>query len=193
MLKQRISIPTMVRFDPNALRLPAAQILATAPIRFEDETGRGLASVYQAINSRHVDTFLEIRNQLRSLFPHVQDLLVPTVEGNKVVLQARLVDGTVVPAAALSEGLLYFLGFTALQHLDDTALFLVEEPENGLHPARIAEVMAILRTLSKTSQILIATHSPFVVNELQGHEVTVVNREPTGTLIKDVPGFDKPK
>jgi hypothetical protein len=38
--------------------------------------------VYQAINSRKVDTFVEIRNRVRMLFPHVQDLLVPTVANN---------------------------------------------------------------------------------------------------------------
>lgn len=190
-----VTTPTMVRFDPDALRTPAAQILANSPIAFEDETGKGLASVYQAINSRQVDTFVEIRNKVRDLFPHVQDLLVPTVANNQVLLQAKLRDGQVVPAKALSEGLLYFLGFTALQYLDDTKLFLVEEPENGLHPARIAEVMAVLRALSNSSQILIATHSPLVVNELEGNEVTVVTRDreegSQGTLLEDVPGFDK--
>jgi hypothetical protein len=194
-LRALVTRPTMVRFDPDALRTPAAQILAGSAVAFEGETGRGLASVYQAINSRQVDTFVEIRNRVRMLFPHVQDLLVPTVANNQVLLQAKLTDGQVVPAKALSEGLLYFLGFTALQHLDDTKLFLVEEPENGLHPARIAEVMAVLRELSKTSQILIATHSPLVVNELQGDEVTVVTRDQEtgtqGTLLKDVPGFEK--
>jgi predicted ATPase len=99
-----------------------------------------------------------------------------------------------VRAEALSEGLLYFLAFTALQHLEGSSLFLVEEPENGLHPARIAEVMAILREISKTSQVIIATHSPLVVNELKGNEVSVVTRDPEeGTevrLLKDVPGFD---
>lgn len=194
-LKALVTLPTMVRFDPDALRTPAAQILAGSPVAFEDETGRGLASVYQAINSRQVDTFVEIRNKVRILFPHVQDLLVPTVANNQVLLQAKLTDGQVVPAKALSEGLLYFLGFTALQYLDNTRLFLVEEPENGLHPTRIAEVMTVLRELSQTSQILIATHSPLVVNELQGNEVTVVTRDEDkgaqGTLLKDVPGFDK--
>ena len=67
----------------------------------------------------------------------------------------------------MSEGLLYYLAFAALPHLEPVSLILIEEPENGLHPARIAEVMRILREISKTTQVLIATHSPLVVNELQ--------------------------
>jgi predicted ATPase len=53
--------------------------------------------------------------------------------------------------------------------------------------------MAILREISKTNQVIIATHSPLVVNELRGEEISVVTRDPdTGTqvkLLKDVPGF----
>ncbi len=190
-----VTRPTMVRFDPNMLRASSPYILTEEPIQFQDETGLGLSGVYQALNSRDVDTFVKIRDEVKKLFPQVKDLRVPSGARDKVVLEAKLTDDTIVPATAFSEGLLYFLGFRALQHVEGTKLFLVEEPENGLHPARIAEVMAILRELSKTSQILIATHSPLVVNELEGNEVTVITRDPKkgtqGTLIKDVPGFDK--
>jgi predicted ATPase len=191
---RRLSRATMVRFDPNALRAPSGQILADKPIQFFDEIGMGLASVYQAINSRDVDAFVDIRNEVKAYFPTVQNILVPNIGTNQVVLQVRLIDNTLVPAEALSEGLLYFLGFMALQHLTETRLFLVEEPENGLHPARIAEVMAILREISKTSQVIIATHSPLVVNELKGDEVSILTRDPEKgtqvTLLKDVPGYE---
>ncbi len=80
-------------------------------------------------------------------------------------------------------------------YLGESKLFLVEEPENGLHPARIGDVMTILREISKNSQVIIATHSPLVVNELKGDEVSIVTRDPkTGTaakLLKDVPGFEE--
>jgi energy-coupling factor transporter ATP-binding protein EcfA2 len=191
---RRLLPATMIRFDPNMLRGRWRQLLSEEPIRFFDETGTGLSSVYQAINSRDVDAFVGIRDRVRKLFPTIQNILVPTMEGSQVALQAKLTDGTFVPAEGLSEGLLYFLGFVALQHLGESQIFLVEEPENGLHPARIAEVMAILREISKTSQVIIATHSPLVVNELKGDEISIVTRDPErGTqvkLLKDVPGFD---
>jgi predicted ATPase len=194
LLRERITTATMIRFDPNALRRPGKQLLANEPIRFHSETGEGLSSVLQAINSRDVDAFVGLRDAVRERFPTIQNILVPSIEKGEVVLQARLTDDTVVPAAALSEGLLYFLGFSVLQHLEPSRLFLVEEPENGLHPSRIALVMQALREISKTSQVILATHSPLVVNELEGHEVTVVTRDAhQGTqtvLLKDVPGFD---
>jgi len=193
-LRERMSLSTLLRFDPNSLRKEGPQILANAPIRFSDETGTGLASVLQAINSRDVDAFVNVRDQVRKLFPTVATVLVPSVARGRVTLQARLEDGTVVPASAMSEGLLYFLAFASLRYLEGSRLFLVEEPENGLHPARIHEVMRILREISKEAQVLIATHSPLVVNELTGDEVSVVTRTADAgtqvTLLKDVPGYE---
>jgi predicted ATPase len=194
LLSQRVTPATMVRFDPNSLRKPSPQILSKDPIRFSSETGAGLASVYQAINSRAVDDFVAIRDRVRGFFPSIQNILVPTVDNNQVTLEAKLMDGTVVQAPALSEGLLYFLAYAALQYLEKSKLFLVEEPENGLHPSRISNVIDILREISKTGQVIIATHSPLVVNELAGNEISVVTRSlDAGTqvrLLRDVPGFE---
>jgi predicted ATPase len=70
----------------------------------------------------------------------------------------------------------------------------VEEPENGLHPSRISVVMKFLRELSETSQVILATHSPLVVNELRGEEITVVTRDPvSGTraqLLSTMPRYE---
>src|SRR5207253_2222170 len=74
----------------------------------------------------------------------------------------KLADNTYVPAELMSEGLLYYLAFAILPYLEPTPILLIEEPENGLHPARIVEVMRILRAISEKTQILIATHSPLV-------------------------------
>lgn len=193
-LKQRITPATMVRFDPSALRLESPQIPAIFPVRFLDETGAGLSGVLQAINTRDVDAFVRIRDRIRNLFPSVADVQVPTGLGSTVLLLAKLVDGTVVPAEQLSDGLLYSLAFEALSQIQDCRLFLVEEPENGLHPARIAEIMGVLREISKRAQVIVATHSPLVVNELQGNEVTVVTRDPErGTqaeLLENMPGYE---
>ena len=91
--------------------------------------------------------------------------------------------------------LLWIVGFLVLTLLLVSVLLLrtvqqTLEDELRSH----AEVMATLREISKTSQVVIATHSPLVVNGLQGHEVSVVTRPPDkGTqavLLKDVPGFE---
>ncbi len=62
-------------------------------------------------------------------------------------------------------------------------------------PARIADVMRVLRRISERVQVILATHSPFVINELQGDEVTVVTRpDGQGTRVRrlcDTPNFEE--
>lgn len=53
--------------------------------------------------------------------------------------------------------------------------------------------MAILWAISKESQVVVATHSPLVVNELQGPEVSVVTRDAEqgtrATRLADTPNY----
>jgi predicted ATPase len=151
-------------------------------IRFADERGTGLGAVYDAIQNRDRDAIAAIELQARALFPTVKsiNLSVPG-ERDKKAVKITLVDGKEVSAREMSEGLLYFLGFAALQYCG-ASLLLVEEPENGLHPSRIRDVMTILRKISESAQVVIATHSPLVINEMQPAEVTVVTRGEGGTL-----------
>ncbi|NJN00385.1 MAG: ATP-binding protein, partial [Aquincola sp.] len=67
----------------------------------------------------------------------------------------------------MSEGMLYWLAFAIVEHLSAPQVLLIEEPENGLHPSRIREVVRILRKISESTQVILATHSPLVINELQ--------------------------
>ena len=186
------STPTMVRLDPDSLREASDLIPESSGIAFTNERGLGLAGVYDAIQNRDIDAFQDIQREVRDLFPSVAKLRL-MVEGSKKTMAVTLVDGQHVGAPSMSEGLLYFLAFAALKHVTASRLFLVEEPENGLHPARIADVMRALRKMSETAQVVIATHSPLVVNELAGNEVSVVTRSGNEgtrvTLLEAVPGF----
>lgn len=185
----------LLRLDPDFLRAPHALIADGSPLRFDDERGTGLPALYDALLVRDLPAYMALNEQLTRLFPSVKSIQLMNPNHGTKAMGVKLVDGTVVPADQMSEGLLYYLAFAVLPYLEPTALLLVEEPENGLHPARIAEVMRVLRAISEKTQVIIATHSPLVVNELRPEEVTVVTRSPeTGTRatpIQTTPGFEE--
>lgn len=168
----------LVRFDPDALRSPTDLIPHGAPMQFRDERGLGLPSLYDALLSRDLDGFIAVRNRMRQLFPAVESLELRNTSSTEKTLAVKLTTGETISSEDMSEGLLYYLGFAVLPHVAGTAVLLVEEPENGLHPARIAEVVTLLRDIARTTQVLIATHSPLVVNELASDEISVVTRDP---------------
>lgn len=185
----------LLRLDPDFLRAPHALIADGQPLRFTDERGTGLPALYDALVVRDLPAYIALNDQLARLFPSVKSIQLMNPSASTKAIGVKLVDGTVVPAELMSEGMLYYLAFAILPHLEPTALLLIEEPENGLHPARIAEVMRVLRAISETTQVILATHSPLVINELQPDEVTVVTRSKEhgtkATLMKDTPSFDE--
>ncbi|HEX7499012.1 MAG TPA: ATP-binding protein [Polyangia bacterium] len=172
----------LLRLDPDDLRQESDLIPEKEAVSFSENRGRGmtglrLPGVYDAIMNRGDDSFSKIAQRTRDLFPTVRNVRLRAVSNSQKCLEVELTNGTRVPAAQMSEGLLYFLAYAALPYVAPTSILLVEEPENGLHPSRIRDVMNILKEISKTTQVIVATHSPLVVNELNGDEVTVVTRD----------------
>lgn len=185
----------LVRLDPEALKHPGPLITKKQLNEFFSAKEAGIASVLDHIRDRGDGAFERIVENVRALFPSVKHLGHRTISNSQKELQVTLQDDTVVSGAQLSEGLLVYLAFASLEYLNPVSILLVEEPENGLHPSRITEVMRLLREMSKTTQVLIATHSPLVVNELEGHEITVVTRDPikgtNATLLSATPNYEE--
>ena len=167
----------VLRLDPESLRQPSPLIQEGAPLRFVDERGLGLPAVNAAILSRDVATYMKLSARLVELFPSVKNVsLVNPSQGTKS-LGVMLPDGAFVQGSGVSDGLLRWLAFAAVPYLATVGIVLVEEPENGLHPAAIRDVMTLLREVSARTQVVISTHSPVVVDELDANEVTVLRRE----------------
>ncbi|HET9620547.1 MAG TPA: ATP-binding protein [Kofleriaceae bacterium] len=169
-------LAAFLRWSPDVIRRPCALIPEGDPL-VVGEHGEGLAAIYEAILSRDRDAFKNIEVGLKQHFPTIKAIWLPTSKTGQKELGVILNDDTRVSAKTMSEGLLYWLAFAAIPHMEISNVLLIEEPENGLHPSRIAEVMATLRAISAHTQVILATHSPLVINELQPEEVTILTRD----------------
>jgi predicted ATPase len=119
-----------------------------------------------------------------------------------LTLMAGAHDGTAHAARALSDGTLRFLALAVLE-LDPrpAGLLCVEEPENGIHPARIPAMLRLLRDIpvdverevgadNPPRQVIVNTHSPAVVSQVPDasllvaapHEVSVCGRTVQGAV-----------
>lgn len=119
--------------------------------------------------------FAQIATRVAQLVP-VVDLSVDVDEVRQLLtLTVKEQSGAVLPAASLSDGTLRFLTLAVL--LSDPAargLICIEEPENGIHPAKIGEMVRLLKELAVDPesapgpdnpfrQVIVATHSPAFV------------------------------
>ncbi len=177
----------LVRFDVEQLKQRSSLLDTRTVDVFPSDRGSEIAGIYDAILNRGDDTFARINQSVRELFPSVVNIRLPVQNGQKT-LGAKLKNGQEVGAQEMSEGLLLYLAYAALCEVCKAGVVLVEEPENGLHPARVAEVIGMLRELTKRGiQVILTTHSPLVINELQPDEVSIVTRtEAEGTKVTPI-------
>jgi predicted ATPase len=95
-------------------------------------------------------------------------------------LVVRYSNGAEVPSWLCSDGTLRLLALTLpayLKDLDD--VFLIEEPENGIHPRAIETVIQSLSSIY-SGQVLIATHSPVALNLLAPDQVLCFAKDSIG-------------
>ena len=97
--------------------------------------------------------------------------------------------GVRLRANSISDGTLRFLALTAIAEATDaTGVYCMEEPENGIHPEKLAAMNQLLHDIAvdldervdsdnPLRQVIVATHSPYFV-QLQSPEELVIAKNP---------------
>lgn len=132
--------------------------------------------------------FSRIARRLNELIEDVREIFVDRDDKRQLlVLKVKLKDGTELPARSLSDGTLRFLALAVLEQDRQTqGLLCLEEPENGIHPARIAAMLRLLNDIAcDTSlaigpdnplrQVIINTHAPAVVQEVNDDSLVLAD------------------
>ena len=88
--------------------------------------------------------------------------------------------GLKIPSWLVSDGTLRLTALTLPAYLDDMrGIYLIEEPENGIHPKAVATAYDSLSSVYD-AQVLLATHSPVVLNDAQVSDVLCFAKDDDG-------------
>ena len=80
-----------------------------------------------------------------------------------------------MPATRLSDGTLRYLCLlTILCHPNPPPLICLEEPELGLHPDILPDLVGLMRKASERCQLIVTTHSDVIVDALTDTPESVV-------------------
>lgn len=137
--------------------------------------GSNLVSVLRLLAREDLETRHQVTEFLAKVVPGVTDV-TPKNVGNKETLEFRQMVGTSkppwrFPAENMSDGTLRALGvLTALfQSGSDRAGHVpfvgIEEPESTVHPAASAVLRDALRTAAATTQMVVTSHSPDLLDD----------------------------
>ena len=121
------------------------------------------------------DVYAEIAARLSELVPVSVVNVVADEVRQVLTLQVMEASGVRLPANSLSDGTLRFLALAIIAvDPESTGVICMEEPENGIHPAKIGAIVDLLHNIAIDAneqpgeynplrQVIVASHSPHFV------------------------------
>ena len=102
-----------------------------------------------------------------------------------LIVPCFVVSGNNLSPNQLSEGTLKTLALLFYALTDDSKLLLIEEPEVCIHHGLLNSIIAIIKSQSKKKQIIISTHSDYVLDLLKPENIILVKKtDKAGTTAK---------
>lgn len=167
-----------------------------------NDDGSNLATVLYLVKSLDGPRFLKIMNHVRRLEPKLEDIGFFPVPGRVPTPFLRFSDRGSTSWEGLSDGTLRFL---ALVHLAESVpplgntspemmvpFTIIEEPENGLYPGLLRELLEVFEERGASGQFVFTSHSPYFINLFDCHResVTFLRRSDGPTEVRPVPPPD---
>ena len=184
--KREMASWRMLQLEPSRMRSPDQR--GAEP--HVSAAGGHLAATLNALEKANGDTRTEVVNRLRELNSDVLDLDVYSDEArDQLALRARVAGvSNWLYGRALSDGTLRYIAL-ALMLVDtrDRGLLCLEEPENGIHPSRIPNLVNLLYDYAvdpeepvgddnPARQVVINSHSPEVARQLDFSDMLFAER-----------------
>ncbi len=150
---------TRIVLSSEAMRLPSPPAAADELL----PDGSNLPHIVHALECNHREHYLRWLRHLQEILPNVESVTTrEREEDRRRYLVLSYDTGLVLPAWLVSDGTLRLMALTLLAYIPDlSGTYLIEEPENGVHPRAVKNV---IRSLSSVygARILLTTYSSLV-------------------------------
>ena len=170
--------------SPERMGLPVPQQRTKGAVRLAND-GSNVADFLLDLRRQDANAFNGIVETMAFVLPYAKDIQ-PTLTSSEIERKAWLQlseDSFKVPGWLLSTGTLRMLALLALlRHPSPPPLIVVEEIENGLDPRSIHLIVEEIRgaVLSGVTQVIVTTHSPYLLDLLTLEHLVVVERDAEG-------------
>jgi predicted ATPase len=143
--------------------------------------GSNLPWVIEDLRNKSKDRFRDWIKHIQTALPDIRDIqTVERPDDRHRYLKICYCGGLEVPSWMASDGTLRLLALTLPAYLPDfTGVYLIEEPENGIHPGAVETVFQSLSSVYE-AQILLATHSPVILSQADADKVLCFKKTQTG-------------
>ncbi len=188
---KRLLIEGVQQFILNSLLIRKAS--PPGQIRNFKSDGSNLPWVIETLQRKDPVRFKDWISHLQTALPDIEDIRTverPDDRHRYLVIKYR--GGWELPSWVVSDGTLRLLALTLPAYLSDfEGVYLIEEPENGIHPRAVETMFQSLSSVYG-AQILLATHSPIILGLADVSTVLCFAKNPDGAT-DIVKGSDHPE
>lgn len=155
--------------------------------------GSNLPWMISDLQKKDFASFNNWIEHIRTALPDIETVsTTERLEDRHRYLSIHYSNGHKVPSWLVSDGTLRLLALTLPAYISDiTGIYLIEEPENGIHPSAMKTVTDSLQSIYG-AQVFLATHSPVVVSELRPEKVLCFGKTSEGST-DIIRGTEHPK
>ncbi|MBT3387546.1 MAG: AAA family ATPase [Desulfobacula sp.] len=154
--------------------------------------GQNLAIILNNIKNSHSFYYEKIEEAVKKINPYFKDINFAFL-GSKLYLvlrEAKLTKS--VSIEHISDGTLrYLLLLSILYNPERGSLVCIDEPETGLHPDMINTISEAIKHASKNTQLIIATHSPLLLNSFDMDDILIFEKNVHNETEVDVKSPDE--
>lgn len=178
---------SLLQFEPSALRQPSS-IFEVKNAEITAQGDNMPATLYRLHHEKEMDVYQTITNKLKGLVSEVKEINVDKDEKRDLLtLQVQFKDNLILPAQSLSDGSLRFLALAIINEDNrNNGLICLEEPENGINPKKITEMVNLLEDMAMDTdypidednpmrQVIVNSHSPLVVSSVKEDSLLLAN------------------
>ncbi len=146
--------------------------------------GANLPWVIEDLQKNHETNYQDWIKHVQTALPDLEGIrIVKPPEGGQRYLVLQYRGGNEVPSWSSSDGTLRLLALTVLAYLPNlSGTYLIEEPENGIHPRALETVIQSLSSIYD-AQVLLATHSPLVVGMVDLKDILCFTKDEEGATV----------
>ena len=134
--------------------------------------GSNLPWVVETLQAKDPGRFGDWIAHLQTALPDLEGIrTIERADDRHRYLMLRYRGGLEVPSWTASDGTLRLLALTLLAYIPEAVgVYLIEEPENGVHP-RAVETMYQSLSNVYDAQVLLATHSPIILSLVEPQQL----------------------
>jgi len=146
-----------------------------------EEDGCNLAFVLKNI-IENKEKKRKFNNIIKDILTFIEDLGIDRFADKSLLVKFRekYSQTKYLPASLVSDGTINITALIVALYFETKELIIIEEPGKNIHPYLISKVISMMKDVSNEKQILITTHNPEFLKNVDINDIILVSRDRYG-------------